>query len=214
MKQIDDQRYLWLLRVFSIFMVLTIILNIILLYTLDKISPQTKWEAFLIQSENDNIETLYVQRSSNLSIKQNSVGYQIARAYILDYIIERESLYTNYEKMMSLWGIDSNLYYMSSEEVYNEFYNSPAFKNGLSNPTKEIISVSINQDDIQYLSSLNTWEAIATLNISDITGLNKRSQIKKIEIKADFEKSPYKKDAKSMWKNPLGFKITQYKYIN
>lgn len=213
MKRIDDQRYLWLLRVFSILIGLSIILNIILLYSIKEISPQTKWEAFLIESEDDNIDSIYIQRTSDLTISQNSIGYQIARAYIQQYIIERESLYTNQEKMMKLWGIDSNLYYMSSEKVYKTFIGSKEYQNGILNPNKEIIEVSINTNDIQYLSSLGYWEAIATLKINDETGLSPRSEIKKIEIKANFLKSPYEKEGKEIWKNPLGFEITEYKYI-
>ncbi len=213
MKKIDEQRYLWLLRIFGIFIALSIILNIVLIFSLNKIAPQTKWEAFFVEAQDKNIETLYIQRASNLNISQNSVGYQIAKSYIIQYIIERESLYTNPVKMRQLWGIDSNLFFMSTENTYKSFYTSSDFKNGILNPNKEIITVSINPDDIQYHSKLNLWEALATLNITDEYGLNKRTEIKKIQIKAKFLETPYKKDTKSMWKNPLGFVIEEYKYI-
>ena len=116
--------------------------------------------------------------------------------------------------MRQLWGIDSNLFFMSTENTYKSFYTSSDFKNGILNPNKEIITVSINPDDIQYHSKLNLWEALATLNITDEYGLNKRTEIKKIQIKAKFLETPYKKNTKSMWKNPLGFVIEEYKYIN
>ena len=124
MKKIDEQRYLWLLRIFGIFIALSIILNIVLIFSLNKIAPQTKWEAFFVEAQDKNIETLYIQRASNLNISQNSVGYQIAKSYIIQYIIERESLYTNPVKMRQLWGIDSNLFFMSTENTYKSFYTS------------------------------------------------------------------------------------------
>ena len=213
MKKIDEQRYLWLLRVFIIFMVLSLILNLILLFSFDKIAPQTKWEAFFVEAQDDNIESLYIQRSSDLSIYQNSIGNQIAKTYITQYVIERESLYTNPVKMRQIWGPDSNLFFLSSENVYKDFYNSPYFKHGLLNPEKQIITVSINPDDVQYHTELNLWEIFATLNITDQFGLNKKTEIKKIQIKAKFLQTPYKKNSKAMWKNPLGFVIEEYKYI-
>lgn len=213
MKKIDEQRYLWLLRVFGIFMVLSLILNLILLFSFNKISPQTKWEAFFVEAQDDNIENLYIQRTSNLNIYQNSIGSQIAKTYITQYIIERESLYTNPIIMKNLWGPESNLFFLSSENVYKDFYNSPDFRNGFLNPSKQIITVSVNPDDIQYHSGLNLWEAFITLNITDQFGLNKKTEVKKIQIKAKFLETPYKKNAKAMWKNPLGFVIEEYKYI-
>ncbi|MBD5398176.1 hypothetical protein HDR60_01560 [bacterium] len=194
-------------------MVLSLILNLILLFSFNKISPQTKWEAFFVEAQDDNIENLYIQRTSNLNIYQNSIGSQIAKTYITQYIIERESLYTNPIIMKNLWGPESNLFFLSSENVYKDFYNSPDFRNGFLNPSKQIITVSVNPDDIQYHSGLNLWEAFITLNITDQFGLNKKTEVKKIQIKAKFLETPYKKNAKAMWKNPLGFVIEEYKYI-
>jgi type IV secretory pathway component VirB8 len=213
LKKIDEQRYLWILRVFGIFIALSLILNIVLLSSFNKISPTTKWEAFFVESQDKNIDNLYIQRSSDLNISQNSVGYQIAKTYIIQYIIERETLYTNSSIMKNLWGIDSNLFFMSSENTYKTFYTSPEFKNGLLNPKKEVITVSVNPDNIQYHSKSNIWEAIVTTHITDEFGLNKRSEVKKIQIKAKFLETPYKKNSKSIWKNPLGFVIEEYIYI-
>lgn len=212
MKKIDEQRYLWILRVFGIFMVLSVILNLILIFSFNKIAPQTKWEAFFVESQDDNIDTVYIQRASNLNISQNSIGSQIAKTYIIEYIIDRESLYLNPIRMKNLWGPDSNIFFLSSEQVYRDFYNSRDFKNGILNPNKQIITVSVNPDDVQYHSTLNLWEAFATLTITDQFGLNKKSEIRKIQIKAKFLQTPYKKNSKSMWKNPLGFVIEEYKY--
>lgn len=213
MKKIDEQRYLWILRVFGIFMVLSVILNLILIFSFNKIAPQTKWEAFFVESQDDNIDTVYIQRASNLNISQNSLGSQIAKTYIIEYIIDRESLYLNPIRMKNLWGPESNIFFLSSEQVYRDFYNSRNFKNGILNPNKQIITVSVNPDDVQYHSTLNLWEAFATLTITDQFGLNKKSEIRKIQIKAKFLQTPYKKDSKSMWKNPLGFVIEEYKYM-
>ncbi len=213
MKKIDEQRYLWILRVFGIFMVLSVILNLILIFSFNKIAPQTKWEAFFVESQDDNIDTVYIQRASNLNISQNSIGSQIAKTYIIEYIIDRESLYLNPIRMKNLWGPDSNIFFLSSEQIYRDFYNSRNFKNGILNPNKQIITVSVNPDDVQYHSTLNLWEAFATLTITDQFGLNKKSEIRKIQIKAKFLQTPYKKNSKSMWKNPLGFVIEEYKYM-
>lgn len=213
MKQIDERRYLWLLRVFALFITLSIMLNVVLIVSFEKIAPKTKWEAFFVQAGREDIQTLYIKRSSDLNIYQNSVGQSIAKIYITQYVIDRETLFVNPVNTRNLLGLDSNVFFLSSEKLYKEFYNSEAFKMAMQNPKKEIITVSIAKDDIQYHSKPNEWEVFATLNITDKNGLNKRTEVKKIKIKANFLEAPIKKTINLMWKNPLGFVITEYDYV-
>ncbi len=214
MRKLDEQRYLWLFRVFGIFLVISIFFNIILYLSFDKISPTVKREAFFVSSENDNTDVIYVTKTlDNFEIEQNSVGYSIAQSYISQYIIDRESLFSSRKKMQDLWGTRSNLFFFSSRKLYENFINSDYYKTYLINKDKKIIIANLKSLPL-YQPKSKEWTAVVELKITDFNGLNPIFETKNIRIKADFIKKNRKLNLENEWKNPLGFEITEYQYVN
>ncbi len=212
MRKLDEQRYLWLFRVFGIFLVISIFLNMILYIAFEKISPTLKKEVFFISSEGDEVDTIYITNTNkNFEINQGNVGYEIAKNYISQYIIDRESLFSSREEMQQLWGLDGNIYSFSSKKVYEDFIKSSNYQKFLINKDKEVIITTI--DDIEYQNKSKKWIAKINLKIKDVKGLLLREEIKNIEIIADFINKNRKLLPSTEWKNPLGFQITKYEYI-
>lgn len=214
MRKLDEQRYLWLFRVFGIFLVISIFLNIILYTSFEKISPTVKREAFFVLSQNDDADTIYITKTlDNFEIEQNSIGYNIAKSYISEYIIDRESLYLSRKRMQDIWGTESSLFFFSSKKVYEDFINSEHYRTYLVNKNKEVIIANLKTPP-QYQPKSKEWSATVELKITDVNGLNPRFETKNIRLKADFIKGNRKLNIKNEWKNPLGFEITEYQYVN
>ena len=212
MRKLDEQRYLWLFRVFGIFLVISIFLNMILYIAFEKISPTLKKEVFFISSEGDEVDTIYITNTNkNFEINQGNIGYEIAKNYISQYIIDRESLFSSREEMQQLWGLDGNIYSFSSKKVYEDFIKSSNYQKFLINKDKEVIITTI--DDIEYQNKSKKWIAKINLKVKDVKGLLLREEIKNIEIIADFINKNRKLLPSTEWKNPLGFQITKYEYI-
>ncbi len=213
MKQLDEQRYLWLLRAFIIFLIISIFLNLILFISFDKISPAPKKEVFFVTGETQDFKNLYissVNTNNNLQISQNSQGYEIAKAYISNYVTDRESVFSNIEKMQSLWGIESYIYMFSSEDVYTSFLKSKEYVDGFINKDKEITTVKIK--NIEYQNKMNVWDVSVVLEKTDLKGKLLKTETKDISIKSRFLSGNLIKNEKTKWENPLSFQITEYKY--
>ncbi|MBP3616286.1 MAG: hypothetical protein IJ473_03575 [Alphaproteobacteria bacterium] len=212
MKQIDEQRYLWLFRVFGLFLVISIFLNIILLIAFSKIAPEPKKELFFVSSQIGNIENLYVRKTKNpFEISQNSDGYELAKNYISEYIVNRESLYSDRIKMSDIFGIHGPIYYLSSKSVYEKFISSDEYKNALLNKNKEVKIVNIER--IEYQPQSNKWVAKITVKTTNSLGINPEIATKQLSITCKFSSKSFTKNSKNKWINPLGFEITGYEYL-
>ena len=213
MKQIDEQRYLWLFRVFGLFLVISIFLNIVLLIAFSKISPDAKRELFFVSSQNGNIENLYITKTNNipLSISQGNVGYEIAKSYISEYIIDRESLFSDRTKMSNIFGLEGNIFALSSKSVYEEFLRSSEYSSALLNKNKDVKVVNVEKLD--YQPNSKKWIAEISVKTTNSLGINPEITTKKISITCNFSTKSVMKNAKNKWVNPLGFEITGYQYL-
>lgn len=213
MKQIEEQRYLWLFRVFGLFLVISIFLNIILLIAFSKISPDAKRELFFVSSINGDIESLYITKNNNqsFSISQDSIGYEIAKNYISEYIIDRESLYSDRIKMANIFGVEGKIFFLSSRAVYENFLKSEEYTSSLLNRNKNVKVVNIERLD--YQPNSKKWIAEISVKTTNSLGVNPEITTKKISITCDFSTKSVMKNAKNKWINPLGFEITGYEYL-
>ena len=210
MRQIDEQRYLWLFRVFCILFVLSVVANFTLLLTFFEISPEPKREAFFVSAQSDTPKEFFIQRSIRYGMSRNDIGYGIAEAYISDYVVNRESVYSDGALMQKMWGYNGPVYYYSTKDVYNAFVKSSEYRNSLINKDKLVVSVDIKK--ITYQPQSREWIVDVSLKTTNTLGLDASVTTKKIRITADFITGKEKLN-KNKWENPLGFKITSYQYV-
>lgn len=210
MKTIDEQRYLWLLRAFGVLASLLIALNMVLILTFSRIAPQDKMEAFFVQTGDESRQAIYMQRAANLEVRQDSLGLRIARNMIRKYIVDRESVSLERARAETLAGPDSDVYYMSAPELYREFASGEEYRARILNPARLVASVSVKDDDVNYMSRLGTWEAKFALTTMDANGMNRKTEQKTAKIEAAFDASAMTRSGRESWRNPLGFKILKY----
>ena len=213
MKHIDEQRYLWLFRAFSVLLVLSVVANIVLLSAYLAIAPEPKQEAFFVDVQTGTAKEFYVQRpkSAQLNIAIGSVGYEIAEAYIADYVVNRESVYSDGMLMQKLWGFNGPVYYYSSKDVYSAFVRSVEYRNSLINRDRYVVSVEVGTP--QYQPQAKLWVVDATLKTTDKSNGTIETKNKRIQITADYMQGEEKLNSADMWNNPLGFRVTSYKYL-
>jgi type IV secretory pathway component VirB8 len=210
LKQIDEQRYLWCLRAFGVFIALSAALNIVLLASFSRIAPKDKLEAFLVQTADDGKQTIYVRNAKNLALRQDSLGQRLARDFIIKYIVDRESRFLDTAKNEALAGPNSDVFYMSSPETYKAFAGGEAYRAHIFNPARQVATVSVNKDEVQYSSRSGTWEAKFSATTMDANGMNRKTERKTAEIEAKFDTMAITRGGRARWRNPLGFTIVKY----
>ena len=212
MRDLDKQRYLWVLRILLILFVISVISNLILFIAFSGISPVPKNELFFVSAGNNKITDIYVKRPNNIryNIDQDSLGFFVSKQYIIDYIIERESLFTDKVLMNKKFNETSFIYNFSTAKVYNEFTSSNEYKEKILNENNvKIVSIK----NIEYQPKSKNWIIITEIKTTDSNGLNPIVQNKKIKITARFENGIEKISLHNKGVNPLGFKITSYEYM-
>ena len=208
MKQIDEQRYLWLFRVFCVLLILSVVANFTLLLTYFEVSPEPKREAFFVETQSEMPQEFYVQR---IKVISGNIGQGIAEAYIRDYIINRESVFSDGHVMQKMWGNNGPVYYFSTKDVYNAFIRSLEYRDAIANRGRRVISASVEK--INYQPASKEWIVDVVLKSTNPFGLEPMVAKRKLRITAEFMVGNEKLNNKNKWVNPLGFKITSYQYI-
>ncbi len=195
-------------------LVISIISNFILFIAFVGISPVPKSELFFVSANNNKITDIYVKRglSNKYNIAQDSLGFEISKQYIIDYIIERESLFTDKILMNKKYNETSIVYNFSIPKVYNEFVSSYEYKEKIKNE-KDLVKTALVKN-IEYQPKSKNWICLIEIKTTDSFGLNPTYQNKKIKITAEFIHEVEKIKLENKGINPLGFKITSYEYMN
>ncbi len=214
MRNLDEQRYLWVLRILLMLFVISVMSNLILFIAFTGISPVPKNEVFFVSAENKKITDIFVKRgmSNKYNVSQDSLGFEISKQYIIDYVIERESLFTDKILMNKKYDENSMIYNFSIPKVYNEFVGSKEYLENLQNEKNQVKTVTIKK--IEYQPKSQNWIIITEIKITDSFGLNPIYQNKKIKITAGFVNTVEKISLHNRGVNPLGFKIISYEYFD
>lgn len=193
--------------------VISVISNLILFIAFVGISPVPKSELFFVSATGNKITDIHVKRvmSNRYNIDQDSLGFEISKQYIVNYITERESLFTDKILMNKKYDETSMIYNFSIPKVYNEFMGSKEYLENLQNEKKLVKTVTIK--NIEYQPKSKIWICMVEIKSTDSFGLNPIYQNKKIKITAGFMIGVEKIKLENRGVNPLGFKIISYDYI-
>jgi len=208
LKKIDEQRYLWLCRAQGLFLVMSAAVLCILFIAYDKISPGVKYEAFLVTG-NPRIESVKVERAPK-QLSQGSVLEVVAKNLAAKYIAARESIFLDRAAAIDAIGRDSDFFYMSSDEEYKRFIESPEYAARLNNPSRRSVRAQAAAADIKYMPKSNIFEAPVTLAATDADGV-KTTRAAKAELTVEFTGGTSLRAGPGAWRNPLGFTVLKYR---
>lgn len=211
---VDERRYLWMTRAFTIMAVASICCNLALFYVIINMATFNPVEPFLVDMNNKVDQEIYVEPidqyfRSNINYRRDA-GTRIAQRLALQYVVARESFPENIEKRIENWGVQSYLRSMTHEGIYKSFINSDFFNQAKSTSGGERKSRSVVIDEITMLENRKTFE-ISGFVRDTYTSVARTPEVDrfKVEIQFDFS-SDTALDSNLKRKNPLGFVVRRY----
>jgi type IV secretory pathway component VirB8 len=195
-----------------IIFILSIVINFILLITINSLTPTKRIEPYYVAMRSKADHIMKIERAVNTRKPDLSNKWErsFVEALIRKYVILRESIVPNNYDMDKKWGSNSDVFYMSSDRVIEDFTNWPIYTKGLNNPDDLVREVHINT--IEFQPNRVEWDVNGYYIDRYPEGTSEIKKDFEITIKVDFDLSDIERKYKNRWKNPLGFKVIQYEH--
>lgn len=110
--------YMWLSRLFIFVATLSLLLFLFSSLALFKLAPQVSVEPFLIIKQNSTEEMV---RHEPIAIDMASKE-QLMEVFVRQYVIYRNTVINDRIEMMTRWYPGGMVNFLSSDEIYNDFY--------------------------------------------------------------------------------------------
>jgi type IV secretory pathway component VirB8 len=197
---LEGRRYLWTTRVFAIGFYLSVILNIILVFTIFNVMlPLKRVEPFLVTFSQKDDQVVHIQP---LNVRVNGIDVLI-EAMGREFVRVREEILTDQEEMQRRW-----VTYLKTR-MPDEDYR--AFLNRVDAPFQELVEKGISRKveiDRVIRRSANHLEVYYKTLDQDRSGrtLLTSSWVARIRIGFENQQVP---DAEK-YNNPLGFMVYDY----
>jgi hypothetical protein len=218
----EEQKFIWLARILVIFVSIGLISNAILVWTFLKIMPNTKVQPIYIRAKNIDDKDIYITKNinnmlGNLPVEEQGLynmkfeqpGYYMAQNIIKKYIIDRESFDPNSDYVDIIWGENSDVKFMSADDIYKKFVSEKILSASVR-ATKKIAQIIDAPAVVDELSSNPEWIASISIKEFDKSGRIVRSEQKRVRVQGYFDPQKFIRNEKVKYKNPLGFIITKY----
>ena len=205
---LQEERYLWMARAFSVISLLALIANILMLFALSGLTPLVRIQPFYLQTQSKERQVVSVIRPSLQEFDEKLIQESLVR----EYLLARYGIGSDLAELEKRWGPDGIIRSMSSASVYQEFYANESSKlldlariEGLTRDVK-ILRVNILEDNP---SGRSAWRA--EIEVTDMSQKVSDSSSNKYDINMEVMYTPTRKMS---WAqrliNPLGFTVTQF----
>lgn len=112
--------YMWLSRLFIFLATLSLLLFLAASLSLFRLAPQVTVEPFLIINQNSSEEMVVAEPiAPDMASKE-----KMMETFVKQYIIYRNSIISDEKEMMTRWHPGGLINFLSSEKVFQEFYDS------------------------------------------------------------------------------------------
>ncbi len=116
-RAMPERRYLWSSRLLVIFSALSICLNIILTSTIYVMLPQRGAYPLLLQHDKVFSQLGFIEKQE----RPVAAIDLLTESFIEEYVLLRHVITSDYDEVMTRWGANSRLFWMSSRKVYQDF---------------------------------------------------------------------------------------------
>jgi len=197
---LEGRRYLWTTRVFAIGFYLSVILNIILVFTIFNVMlPLKRVDPFLVTFSQKDDQVVHIQP---LNVRVNGIDVMI-EAMAREFVRVREEILTDQEEMQRRW-IDYLKPRMTEE-------NYRAFVTRVDAPFQELVSKGVSRrvelDRVIRRSASHIEVYFKTFD-QDRMGGTLRTDSWVARMKIGFEAQ--QTTDKEKYNNPLGFMVFDY----
>jgi type IV secretory pathway component VirB8 len=197
---LEGRRYLWTTRVFAIGFYLSVILNIILVFTIFNVMlPLKRVEPFLVTFSQKDDQVVHIQP---LNVRVNGIDVLI-EAMAREFVRVREEILTDQEEMQRRW-ID----YLKTRMIEDDYR---AFLSRVDAPFQELVAKGISRKveiDRVIRRSANHLEVYYKTLDQDRSGRTLLTSRWVARLRIGFENQQVSDAGK--YNNPLGFMVYDY----
>ena len=208
---LQEERYLWMARAFSLIALLAFIANILMLMALSGLMPLVRVQPFYLQTQDKERQTISVIRPDFSSMSDDDIKI-IQEALVREYLLARYGVSSDTSEVQKRWSIDGIVYAMSESSVYDTFLKQEMVptlaeaKNGL---TRNVRINWVNRGE-HYPNGVSVWNA--EIELTDMSPTITNPKIRKWAIQMEVSFQP--KHKVGTWsqrlKNPLGFVVSNF----
>lgn len=221
---LQEDRYLWMARAFSIVALLSFIAIILMIVALSGLTPLLRVQPFWIRMQAKDNQAISIVRPSADRLDSEKLQEALAR----DYLINRYTITSDPEEMERVWGQEGPIAAMSSEAVYRAFRDTEVLNHSsdmdvIRDVKENGLTRTINFTDFGpapgAIKGERNWEGrISMMERSlDDKKSDERSMGICVWMRTSFAPESENQRTKTTWaqrfRNPLGFKVIDFAVV-
>ncbi len=207
---LQEERYLWMSRAFTVMVVLAIICNVILLIALANVTPVMRVQPFYLEIQDKDHQVINIVRPSAETLDSDLLKESLLRQYLL----ARFGMGSDLTELEERWGEDGIVYWMSVDSVFSQFTEEArkllrlAYEDNLVRSVRILSAKKASQGSTE--GAADVWEV--KLEFQDIDRSSEEPKFRYFVAKVEVIFQPTRSGL--LWsqrlKNPLGFTVTRF----
>ena len=214
---LQEERYLWMARAFSLVALLAFVADILMLIALSGLTPLMRVKPFYFHTQDKDQQVILVGELDVSSMKEEDLK-TLQESLIREYLLARYGISSDYAEVEKRWGIDGIVYAMSEYSVFDTFFRkeaSPLLEKAKGDGMTRDVRINwVNRRD-KYSNGVSIWQAqIETIDMGQRT--KKAEQIISkwdIKLEVSFQPSRRKMEWSQRLQNPLGFTVINFERV-
>ncbi len=207
-EMLQEERYLWMARAFSLVALLALIANFLMLIALSGLMPLMRVQPFYLQSQSKDRQVISIVRPNPEELDSDLLQESLVR----EYLLARFGIGADIAELNRRWGSDGIIYSMSETSVYKDFTDKEylemlkmAENDGL---TRDVKILSANR--LRHLADSDVW--VAEIELIDMSQKVSDRYVSRWTVKMEvtFQASGRQMDWSQRLKNPLGFMVINF----
>lgn len=207
-EMLQEERYLWMARAFSLVALLALIANFLMLIALSGLMPLMRVQPFYLQSQSKERQVISIVRPNPEELDSDLLQESLVR----EYLLARFGIGADIAELNRRWGSDGIIYSMSETSVYKDFTDKEylemlkmAENDGL---TRDVKILSANR--LRHLTDSDVW--VAEIELIDMSQKVSDRYVSRWTVKMEvtFQASGRQMDWSQRLKNPLGFMVINF----
>lgn len=206
---LQEERYLWMARAFSLVALLAFIANILMLIALSGLMPLLRVQPFYLQTQDKDRQVISIVRPSPDELDSDV----LQEALVREYLLARFGISADVSEVERRWGIDGVVFSMSESSVYKDFHEKEAIamlnQARLDGLTRDVRIGWVNRKE-RYANGASVW--VAEIELIDMSQKISDLYTSKwtVTMEVMFQPTRRRMEWSQRLKNPLGFIVTHF----
>ena len=207
---LQEERYLWMARCFSLVALLTFIANFLLIIALFGLVPLVRVQPYYIQTQDKDQQVVFVDRPPKEELRSKILKESLIRKYL----IARYAIGSNIQEVQERWGSEGMIHNMSVQSVYQEFFEKESIdylrRAETEGLTRDVKINYVNEEVSETAEGVSKWVAEIELRERNQTISTEDITTWYVELLIQFQPNRKKITWAQRLRNPLGFQVTAF----